>query len=580
MFLKSFLSAAQCTKVTTIPRLLLLALSTVMAIPAGAKKFSDAPAGQGIATVGTGGDFASIAAAAADFNSVAGGLTGNATLTINSDVTEPNNIAFGNLTNGFTFTIQPAASAATDPVLVTLNSNSLISGDYPNYGHIKIGTNDVNNTFDNLTTMTNVVIDGTRGGTGRHLKFAVPASVTTNTGILRFLGECDGATVKGCILENLGGTVGASTFNFGIVFSGHRTTSGADMVTQNMLIENNSIISTGAPDGRSVLTQFIPNAGHGITAGVAHTGIIRANTISSTRNCLNLQNFAGGTIEKNTISINQTLSGRPTSLDHQTCNLATGWVMNIRENTFSPNVWVNTDGHLGAMSIGMAPAAGSGTYNIINNMIGGFNYSGAVQTGTSICRGIATNGSGSTCNYNILHNSISIANQVNQQQASTAVDRYSAVTIHDTNYAGTMILKNNILRNEHARGAILFKNTGGTYTYTSNNNSFYYGSTGKLASFDQAGTAAANYATLAAWQGTGRDLNSNEVNPFAPGSGGKWISDTNLHFDATPTGSLFDGATGLGVTTDIDGDTRAAIPTKGADEVVGASSVRDWSLFR
>jgi hypothetical protein len=563
-------------------RILTLALISICAC-GFSKKFTDAPAGQGEATVGTSGaDYSSMAAAAADFNTLSSGLTGDTTLTITTDLTESNNLAFGAPTNGFSFTIKPANSTATDPVVVNLTSNAAIAGDYPNYGHIKFGTNDVNGTFDNLTTMPNILVDGSRGTTGKHLKFAVPASVTTNTGVLRFLGECDNATVRNCIIENLGGTVGTSTFNFGIVFSGHRTTSGSNMVTQNLRIENNDILTSGGADGRAILTQFIPNAGHGITAGVAHTGVITSNTIQSNRNCVNLQNFADGTVSKNKLSIYQTLTGRPTTMDHQSCNLATGWTMNVLQNDFSPNVWVNTDGHLGAMSLGMTPANGSGTYNIINNMISGYNYTGVAQTGTSICRGITANGSGSTCNYNIYHNSISIANQPNQQQTAAAFERYAAVSIHDTNYAGTFNLRNNIIRNEHAKGVVLYRNTFTAGTYNSDNNTFYYGSTGKMANYGQAnGSASANYLTLSAWQtGTSKDLASNELNPFAPGVGGKWISDTNLHFDATPNGSLFNGASGLGVTSDIDDQARSTIPTKGADELAGNSTAAQlWNLY-
>lgn len=88
---------------------------------------------------------------------------------------------------------------------------------------------------------------------------------------------------------------------------------------------------------------------------------------------------------------------------------------------------------------------------------------------------------------------------------------------------------------------------------TLNYNAYYLGS-GGTALFSLGGTP---YTTISAWRtSTGLDANSLVTNPF-------FTSSTNLH---ASSGYLKAGISIGGVTTDIDGDTRASLPDIGADE--------------
>jgi hypothetical protein len=98
-----------------------------------------------------------------------------------------------------------------------------------------------------------------------------------------------------------------------------------------------------------------------------------------------------------------------------------------------------------------------------------------------------------------------------------------------------------------------------------------------MASYNNPTTA--NYATLAAWQGAGFDSATVSANPtIAAGGFGKWVSNSDLHFDAYPGPNYLGVA--VGITTDFDGQSRSGTnPIKGADETAITALESDWTLF-
>lgn len=121
-------------------------------------------------------------------------------------------------------------------------------------------------------------------------------------------------------------------------------------------------------------------------------------------------------------------------------------------------------------------------------------------------------------------------------------------------YSSTTSYKGNVVKNN------IFYNSGGYAVYfynptylTTDNNVFYRETSG---SFIYAGST---YTSLLAYQnGKGTDLNSLEVDPIFDGTTQYHVNNEAL-FAA--------GATGTGVTTDLDGNTRPATPSIGVQEL-------------
>lgn len=136
-------------------------------------------------------------------------------------------------------------------------------------------------------------------------------------------------------------------------------------------------------------------------------------------------------------------------------------------------------------------------------------------------------------NINVYHNSF------DSRSASSAMLVFSTST--------GIVLKNNIF--SKSNGGQIFSGT--TAGITSDYNDLF--TTGNISS---------SHATLAAWQGTGNDINSVSV---APG----YLSSTDLH---VLSNAALDGlGQALGILTDIDSDPRSAsAPDMGADEIIAA----------
>ncbi|KPK84294.1 MAG: hypothetical protein AMS27_10390 [Bacteroides sp. SM23_62_1] len=146
---------------------------------------------------------------------------------------------------------------------------------------------------------------------------------------------------------------------------------------------------------------------------------------------------------------------------------------------------------------------------------------------------------------NIYHNSVNITSTTT---AIASTGAYFQDDPYGGPYSSNIDLRNNIFANSGGGYACNVEND---WVIASDYNNFF-----------------ATGANLASWKGivedlqalqsaTGKDLNSVSVNP-------RFFSATNLHTNTYWLDGL--GATGLGITTDIDGETRSSPPDIGADE--------------
>lgn len=516
-----------------------------------AKKLSDPPAGQGTSTVGTGGDYASLAEAAADFVGLAGGLTGNWTVEILNDLTEPNNIPFGNATNGYTITIKPA-TGVTATVTFTQTTDPTVSG------HFVIGVTSLTN-LDAVAPTHNVIIDGSNsGGTTKDLTFQNSNASIANARVIRVFGNSDNVVIKNCIIKNRST---ASSATYAVDYT-TRQTAGGPSIPDNGLIDNCTIesISAGAAQG----IQF--GVSGTIPAGNAQTGMTVQNCIITARSRgIFLNQNAGAIIRNNIIRINQISGGfSSVGIFHNSSNGTTGWTMEIYNNILDQLATANTTaGNYGITAMELSGGAASpnvGTYKVYNNMICGFSYpSGSAVD--QLYRGIRT---GSASVYLDIYNNSIYMPHFDVVSGATAGNAGAIILVSASNTLACNV-KNNMICIKQANGIGILKGTNTGFSSDYNN---VYASSSTI--FGRLGST--NYNTLSDWQsGTGQDANSTDKDPTVaqPPYSGKWVSGTNLHFDAQP-GPIPGWATGIpisGITFDIDGDTRGTnYPMKGCDD--------------
>jgi hypothetical protein len=544
----------------------LLAMSLLLCFSlASAKKYSASPAGQGTSTVGIGGDYANLGEACMDFNTTAN--TGNWTIEILSDLTEPSNIAFGNTVSTNTVLIKPAAGVTATVTFSTTTDNSGPSGSFI------VGSN----TIDSYTlfTVNNFIIDGSNNGTdSRDLTFQSVPGYIGYMYLIRPLGKCEGFTIKNCNLLALGGTASSC---YG-VYPTTRKVGTEVLRPDNSKIINNYIVCSSNWAGQGI-GYGIGGAAAGDTT--AQNIEISGNTIIARTRGIFLNGVQSGVIKNNTIQINQPTTGYSSyGIWHYSCNGVPGFSLDVYGNKIDSLVSGNvTGGAYGLTAIDLGSGSGTfvnGTYNIYNNMVCGFNYSGATTVIASniLYRGISCSNA-TTVTYNIFNNSVNMPLIANLAAEST--NYCFGIGFPSSTFAGTANIKNNIVRNAQTNGADFYCNST-IATIVSDYND-YYPATG--VSFAQLGSPNI-YATLAAWTAaTGLDLNSQSVDPMATAPNA-WKTATDLHFNGTNAAPLTSGTpitTPFAITTDIDNQLRSATaPWKGADEAFDPLVVDPYAI--
>jgi hypothetical protein len=582
MLIKRFTPSRESVA-TAMKRLSMMLVLCFLLGTAHAGTFS-ANGGQGTSTIGPapGDDYPSLAAAAADFSGYAGGCTGDWTLLINTPILiEPDNVAFGNATNGYNVTMKPA-SGITAQVQFTKTTEHA-SGTWS--GKLLIGTASTTALQDELTSTSNFTIDGSNNGTTSRDLTITNDSIDFETQLIRVVGGCNNTTIKNVILNSIG-----TSLNFPIEFTERRTATDIDHIPSGCVVDNCDITAATGTNVQAILFRQVSASGHSILIGEGpsiENVTITSNTIFGKSSCVNLGMVGSALVTDNI------LSGSPTyyaGIYH--LGWRDGYTITITRNKF---VYWNFDD-----TSGLAPqveldlrieAPMSGTYNINNNFFAGFQTDGTgdITTGGSY-RGIHIKCSSpqSSAVTNIYHNSFSMPN-IPRLKRTNACASYYAVGINTTNIAygfyGTVNVKDNIFVMEQNNAVVFFRTStsAGPGTLVSDYNTFYLGSVGaKMACYINTGAnQVANYATLADWQDAGFDTHSLIADPrVAPTPEiGKWVSSTDLHFDA-PANDIFSGVD-VGIATDIDGETRV-VPVIGADEVpvLTPTNAHGWDLYQ
>ncbi len=228
----------------------------------------------GTVTVGTGGTYATLNALFADLNAV--GLSGNLTVNIVSDITEPAAAGLSQWTEvgagNYTVTIRPSGGARR------------ISGSITNSGVIV------------LVGADRVIIDGRINNTGNNLTIENTLASGTSVGILlagttEASGGCNDVTIRNCTIM-AGTTVGTTTSTAAIWAQGLGAPNNNLTITENIIKRSyrGIYIGTNAPLtpylGLTITNNEVGTANsteqntfRGIQVGYSRGAVINGNTV-------------------------------------------------------------------------------------------------------------------------------------------------------------------------------------------------------------------------------------------------------------------------------------------------------------
>lgn len=482
----------------------------------------------GTYNVGTGGDYATLTAAVADFNSAA--ITGpvvfnltDATYTAETFPITINENAGSSATN--TLTIKPAAGAE---VMISGNVANLFkinAADYVTFNGSNNGTNSKNLTLNSTaTTGTNTIVWVASTSTAG-------ADYATFKNI-KFLGQTPTATVAHIIAS--GPTLGSA----GTVANNYLMVDGNDFKKAQNAVFSLGPSATVQDDGVVIRNNTIGSAT--LTEGMGFRG-------------LGVQNSKNVVISKNKIE-GVSVSSTATSSGI----LVGGALTNVMVSENMINEVSNTNA-TGYGSNGIYCNAGTGATNVTlaNNFVSnvhsiGYNLGGLADNGNGIVLGGVGSG------IKVYYNTISLKTNQNVTGRPSAINVLSTVTT-----AGALDIRNNIFANTQTQvGEKYAIYSGAANTVFANiDHNDYYSSGANLGFI---GSVRTDLAAIQA--GFGQNTNSLNVAPV-------FVSDTDLHLTSVNTG-LDKKGTPVAVTIDIDGEARdAATPDVGADEFTAVMAV-------
>ncbi len=533
--------------------ILFIILSLVIAIPAFAKKYSDAPAGQGTSTVGTGGDYASLKDASVDFCTTAN--TGSWTIEVLNNLSESMNPCFGNtVAAGATITLKPASGVSPT---ITFTQTVDDPGTTPT-GSLKIGSNST--TALSAIKTDRFVIDGSNNGTNSRDMTITNSAVTFGARLINVVGNSDGVTIKNVnIINKATGTSPA-----GIVFRTQFPSSGVSAVPTNGTLQNCYIICT---TGTTPYGIQYTSGGTKVAGTLAMTGMSAIGNYIESKHSGIMANgsLAGGTFSNNTIRIRQTavtaVLGSAFYLMYAGDNGVGGKELIFNNNLCDRLIChtaTTTGSSAGIYGFG-AEGSGVGTnIKVYNNIFSGFQLGGTGSAvGGFLYRGIAISHTSAT--VFIYHNSINMPDAPlypNAGSNSGAITMFTGIS--------AAYVKNNIIRQEKDNSHAFYYSS--TLPIESNNNVVYAASNASTGRY-----GSTSYLSLADWQtGSSKDALSQSVDPTTT-TPSAWASATDLHFSpAAGWAYPMQGVPQIsGITTDIDGDARAATCWPGADEHSG-----------
>lgn len=476
------------------------------------------------ATAGTAGPTAYTTLKAA-FDAVnAGTHQGAITITLTGNTTETA-IAVLNGSAGTasytSVTVKPGAGAS--PVITSSATTTikLMGAD-----NVTIdGSNTVGGTTRNLT-----IVNSGASGVVVQVASASASDGATNNTLKNCIVRGTGTSTIGAFLAGSGTTLGGeaeapnsnntvSNNQFSIAQNGFYIRGNSTTLDANWLIENNDIGSTTSSDKLTYRGLLIGNAQNYIIRGNRIMGVVSSATSTSTTTGIQLSFVHnGGSIYNNRIS-------------------------DIKQ--------LNTDGY-GCNGMYFAASSTTSNITVYNNFIYdiaayGFDDVTAADNGYGL---MFTSGGG----YKLYHNTVNMTtNQTATDGHTFAVNVATGLTT-----AGAIDLRDNILVNSQTVGDRQAIYVAANSNVFSNINYNDYYTTGT----NLGHANGANYTTLTTLAAAlGGNANSINVNPV-------FVSATDLHIQAVAANAALDNkGTPVGITTDIDGDTRSSTtPDLGADE--------------
>ncbi|MBL8002702.1 MAG: hypothetical protein JNL05_12150, partial [Flavobacteriales bacterium] len=495
----------------------------------------------GTYTVGAGGDFTTLTAAANAFNSTS--LCGPVVFSL-LDATYPGEtfpITFNANTGSSstnTLTIRPATGVTTT-----------ITGGLASGALIKLNGADW------------VTIDGSNsGGTDRSLTINNTAT-TAAAGIwISSLGNGAGATnntVKNCVIT----ATGSATGSYGIAVSG-ATIASAGGDNDNTTLQNNAISSRN--------TGIYANGNAAVSAGGMDNLVVAGNEFTSSGTSaptygVQVANALGASIDANTFNLSTTAATAPVAMSLEANVSNTSVTRNRVESLFSSNT-----GGYGGRGIAVGTGTTNANITIANNFIAGVNGSNWTSFGNSSAMGIALGMVGNsttittvTGGISIHHNTVNL--EGNYLGTSTTANKITAA-IYVGSGASNLDIRNNLFSNSlvntlaTAKAYAIYSAAANTAFTNINYNNYYTGGSQAVLGF-----LGADQTTFGALQtALGGNTSSSNIAPV-------FTSATDLHLVPASNPGLDNTGTPIaGITLDIDGDLRSlGTPDMGADEFTG-----------
>jgi hypothetical protein len=487
----------------------------------------------GTYTVGSGGNFTTLTAAAAAYNTSC--LTGPVIFSL-TDATYSTSETFpitflnnADASSTNTLTIRPATGVTTT-ITGAVNSNALIRilGNY-------------------------ITIDGSNNSTTTRDLTITNTSTTTPSVLL--IGNANGGVIP-IVSSGIKNTVVINGVNTATaVVISDATTLGNAGYFNGIFVQNNFIQK--AYNGVYVRGVVASGNGAGLNISMNNLDATGTNAISFTG--IYVEGVTNGVVSKNTIG---NFNGTAGEVDAGIWIAAGASNMLVEKNIIHDIKYTGTSGY-GGKGIQVSTGLTNCNVEISNNMIYAItgdadSYSTYGATYSPV--GIYLFGSTAETGVKIYHNTISLSGAtLNYGSQSHSF----GIALDD---ACTGEIKNNIIINKLGRlgstgvGAVgIAAETGASQLAQSNYNDYFCAAASGTNIIGKVGST--NYTTLAAYKAAiASEANSISVDAV-------FTSATDLHLPPNSNVSLNNLGTPIAVTTDIDGDTRSgSTPDMGADE--------------